>query len=73
MGVMIGRVSVGRRHMFSSGCSGKVELALLRRSCAMSQAVSDAEQKKAGDLHHPIWRHKGTTIMGSSPGLLGRT
>jgi len=67
-----GRVPGGGRHKCSRGWGGNAADES-RSSWAISRMVSEAEQKKASDLHQPIWRQVGTTIMGSSSGSPGRT
>jgi len=57
---MVGSVPGLGMQRFSRGCSWSGVLLSLR-VWAMSRAVSDAEQKKAGDSHQPIWRLVGTT------------
>jgi len=58
---VVGSSHSAGKHNCSSGCGGNVAL-VSRSSCALSLAVSDAEQNNGGDLHHPICKQVGFTI-----------
>jgi len=68
---MVGSVPGLGMQRFLRGCSGR-QVLLSPKFWAMSHAVSEAEQKNAGDSHQPIWRLVGMTSWMGLLSLAGR-